>query len=655
MTVTTSTVPPASASTLTDVERSRLVADVARAGASVAPYWPLTAFVAVNPLGGLTDLPFTEATAPAGRWFSARTHLSLAEFRTEHARGRIGDDELDEEIRRRFPWLVDLDPVDLGTVRVDAIDVVRWDLVHGPTGDEVTATPRTLADALDDVLTNWCATFVDDAHVPWAMPDRSLGFYRAWLAVAGSDRRLGKLIGAEGRRRLDELPDDPAAMLAHAFDARGIDESDRVDAIRTLLLRTPGWASFAKWCDDWAPADRTGVRLRMIDLAAARAAIDLVAPEHLDLGDPQPVIDSTLSTLRVDAAAAAFAQTTPTDDVRSAIAAVLLRIAQDDRIAVWLGAHEWTFRNRLLARLDAGVGAGTSNRADAATAPRADAQLVFCIDVRSEGFRRHLESLGRYETFGFAGFFGVPVRWRPLGADVGQARCPVLVSPRHEIVEVAVDDDHAYLATCSTSAGLHDAFYAAKGGIASPFALAESAGWFAGPVAAVRTLLPGRVTTSPAEAKQPWWKRRFGSPRTLPVVDAEVGEPLHSGLTLEERTLFAEAIVTTIGMAEFAPIVVLCGHGSDTVNNPHASSLDCGACGGRSRRRERPHRRRHLERCRRPSRPGRAGDRDPRRHRVRGRRARHDGRRRHHLRSRHDPRGITRRGRRAPARPRRCR
>jgi len=553
------------------IDRSVLVADVARAGAFVAPYWPLTSFVAVNPLGGLVEHSFSEAAALAARWFGARTHLALEDYRREYDRGTIGRAELDRAISRHLPWVADALAIDVGRVSVDVIDLVRWDLLHGPVTDAKVTPDAPLADALDAVLTTWCATFVDDAHVPWAMPGRSLGLYRSWRALAAGDRRLAALVGADGRGRIATLPDDPVEMLDLALRSRRVSEADRVAAIRTLLLRTPGWAGFARWCDDWAPADREGVRLRMVDLAAVRAALDHLAPAHLELVPVDAPAESI--TARVDAAVAAFALATPSGVDRGAIEAVLGNVTSADRSAIWLSAHEWALRDRLLTRLDGPAGAG-----HASPQARADAQLVFCIDVRSEGFRRHLEGLGNYETFGFAGFFGVPVRWRQLGSETSQARCPVLVSPRHEVAEVAVDDAAAYLSTCSATAGLHDAFYAAKGGIASPFALAESAGWFAGPVAAVRTLVPGRAATSATEPK--WWRRFTSAPRTAPVVDETAAHERHVGLSLEERTLFAEAIVTTIGMYEFAPLVVLCGHGSRTTNNPHASSLDCGACGG---------------------------------------------------------------------------
>ncbi len=573
----TATVTATATSALSASDRGRLVADVSTAGSIVAPYWPLTAFVAVNPLGGLTDLAFDHATAAARAWFGARTHLPLGAYRAEHARGTITDADLDRAILRHVPALADRQPLDLGGVRMDPVDLVRWDLLHGPVAAPLPPRPSgTVAGALDDILAGWCAAYVDEAHTPWQMPDRDQGFYRSWLAVAGADRRLAGVVGRDVRARLATLPDDPAELLALVLHARGVGDDDRVAAMRTWILRVPGWAGFARWCDEWAPADRSGVRLRMLDLAAVRAAMDHLAPEHLELS--APTVDATpddtaaLLDRRVEAAVAAVG-----DQARADVADVLAMIGDDDRSAIWLAAHEWNVRDRLLARLTGPAGATV----ESATTARPDAQLVFCIDVRSEGFRRQLEALGSYDTYGFAGFFGVPVRWRPLGSPVAQARCPVLVSPRHEIAEVAVDDAAAYLATCSATGGLHDAFYAAKGGIASPFALAESAGWFAGPVAAARTLVPPRTSLdTTASAKRPWWKPFGTAPRTAPVVDEAVGADLNAGLSLEERTLFAEAIVTTIGMAEFAPVVVLCGHGSDTVNNPHASSLDCGACGG---------------------------------------------------------------------------
>jgi uncharacterized protein YbcC (UPF0753/DUF2309 family) len=579
------------------VDRARLVADVARAGTIVAPYWPITAFIAVNPLGGLIDLPFDAATAEARRWFGARTHLPLAAFRAEHERGMVSDADLDRAIRRHLHEQLDGEVDELDDAR--AVDVLRRDLLHGPlsfgvgsatTGSTTAGTEQGSAvAALDDLVGTWCAAFVDEAHVPWAMPDRHLGFYRAWRAVAASDRRLAELVGRSARRQIADLPDDPVAMLALALGARNVDDDGRVAAIRAWLLRTSGWAGFARWCDDWAPVDRTGPKLRTVDLVAVRAAMDHLAGGQLDLAEPSAAEDDAeLLQQRIDAAMATFAADGINDDVRGVVGRLLQATPESARSAIWLSAHEWSFRDRLLARLAPSavdVQSAISGTNDRAAAPaRADAQVVFCIDVRSEGFRRQLEALGNYETFGFAGFFGVPVRWRPLGSEVAQARCPVLVTPQHEIVEVAVGDERPYLSACSATAGLHDAFHAAKGGIASPFALAESAGWFAGPNAALRTLVPPHAPTEPGRSdggrRRSWWRRAPRTPRTAPMVDAVAAGELHAGLSLDERTLFAEAILLTIGLADFAPIVVLCGHASLTVNNPHASSLDCGACGG---------------------------------------------------------------------------
>lgn len=56
-------------------------------------------------------------------------------------------------------------------------------------------------------------------------------------------------------------------------------------------------------------------------------------------------------------------------------------------------------------------------------------QMAFCIDVRSEVFRRALESLDSgITTLGFAGFFGFGIGHRRFASDVVEARLPVLLS-----------------------------------------------------------------------------------------------------------------------------------------------------------------------------------------------------------------------------------
>jgi uncharacterized protein YbcC (UPF0753/DUF2309 family) len=52
-------------------------------------------------------------------------------------------------------------------------------------------------------------------------------------------------------------------------------------------------------------------------------------------------------------------------------------------------------------------------------------------------------------------------------------------------------------------------------------------------------------------------------------------------ISFTDRCSYAESALKMMGLTRnFAPWVVLCGHGSSTQNNAYATLLDCGACGG---------------------------------------------------------------------------
>ena len=104
----------------------------------------------------------------------------------------------------------------------------------------------------------------------------------------------------------------------------------------------------------------------------------------------------------------------------------------------------------------------------------------------------------------------------------------------------------------------------------------------------------GALAAIPLAAKVlfPRLTARFGRPHhgeapggTRLKLERQDAEPSHSdagvGYSLAEMTDIAERLLRDIGLVDgFAPLVLVLGHGSHSMNNPHESAHDCGACGG---------------------------------------------------------------------------
>lgn len=113
---------------------------------------------------------------------------------------------------------------------------------------------------------------------------------------------------------------------------------------------------------------------------------------------------------------------------------------------------------------------------------RPQAQVIFCIDTRSEPFRRHLEAIGNYETFGFAGFFSVFIRYRALGSHHETNQFPVIMQAKNTVFEIPRTYQGQFLPKRLARAKLvhagHKLLHDLKENVITPYVMVESLGWF---------------------------------------------------------------------------------------------------------------------------------------------------------------------------------
>ncbi|WP_144900953.1 DUF2309 domain-containing protein [Halobellus captivus] len=511
--------------------------------------WPLHSFVTANPLAGFEDRPFHEAVREGERLYGGRGYPSASVFRRAWEQGRINPDRLRAALARHG-YDADADEADPEAL-LDRMASETEASDAGPD-DDADRTP-TPSDQVDAVLTKWLSAFLDEGAAKWPMPDRSNGFYRAFRAAARYDRQI------PDREAIAGLPDDPIDALADRLADRPRDRW--ASAFEHHLSALPGWTGL--------------IRRRAEDGGVWQSACPITLPGYLAV---RLTLADLFGAQIVPDGAEADVGSTP----GNADAAGDVPLAE-----VWLNAWEATYRERLVDEVAARSPRVDERREDAGDdaddGSRPDAQMVFCIDTRSEVIRRHVESAGNYETHGYAGFFGIPMRYEGRGSAVGTDACPPIVDVAHRIEDrPRADREHRHERharwTNLLEAG-ERVLEGLKSNAATAFSFVETAGSGYGAALAARTLLPGRVHTAidAVEGRTPS-AHEFCGP-TLDHDDTDEGE-IPRGMTFEERVEYAANAFELMGWEEFARLVVFTGHASETANNPFGSSLDCGACAG---------------------------------------------------------------------------
>jgi len=341
---------------------------------------------------------------------------------------------------------------------------------------------------------------------------------------------------------------------------------------------------------------------------------------------------------------------------------------------IWLKALEVGYQEELMSKLRGNLIDSNGSALDGhGPAPvRPQAQAVFCIDVRSEPFRRHLEAVGDYETFGFPGFFTVFIRYQGLGDHHEVDQYPVIMKAKNLVRELPRPYQGRLLSRHLSGTQLlhmgHELLYSLKENVITPYVMVESVGWFY-----ALPLIGKTVFTNGYRNLTAWFRRLFAPPvatsltidklsrkeveemlaseqravirralqqqfgdrnlnlslerleflrrRALDDIDpaqsaqgsarpnalsaeeeaafiedlrsryqinrrwsfARMERITRTGFTLQEQIFTVETALRMMGLTKnFARLVLFCGHGSASENNPYEAALDCGACGGNS-------------------------------------------------------------------------
>jgi uncharacterized protein YbcC (UPF0753/DUF2309 family) len=453
-------------------------------------------------------------------------------------------------------------------------------------------------------LIRFLAGYLDQGLAHWSMPERSRGIHGCFLEIYRTPlaahcgrwaRTLPRLVAEDrgtGRNALDSIANSLAQL--------GVAGDERADYLSAELLALRGWAGIVRQIEerpDRVPARDITVTLRgylAVRLLFERAALDQAARQLSFRGPlsdlrpslrdrlPRPLVPTTLErawplfhVAQLRGLDASIVEHWTAQNV-AALESELRELDGTRRRRILHQAFERAIRHRLYDAL--------MQHAPQEPPGVPAFQAVFCLDEREESFRRHLEEVEpACETLSTAGFFDVAMYHQGASDAHPRPLCPVAIRPDHYVAEIEADSGR--LAGRSRRLQRRAAGFLGYNvhlGSRLPVrgaVLMTAFGWLALVPLVLRVVFPWLSSR---------WRRvqetSIAASRTRLQLNREEEAPpigTHSGFTAREMADIVRRVFDNLGIRDrLSSLVLIVGHGSISLNNPHESAHDCGACGG---------------------------------------------------------------------------
>lgn len=394
--------------------------------------------------------------------------------------------------------------------------------------------PRQMQ-AINRLSIKWLQAFFDEGQATIKMPMREFGLLKSTIELIEFDQDLHQndLSIINKIKWLKSLESEPNIIISNILKSFAFKNLEQEQFLTLMLTTLPGWAAYIQYRTNWK--DQTNCYRHNPISQAEYLAFRLTLTYLLWPNAQKLLVWHKKSAIQAN-----------NHDLYNKII-----------------TEEKKYQTSLLSKF--------SNINSSSEQTRSFAQLVFCIDVREEPFRRALEAQGNYQTFGFAGFFGMPVSIENSVTKEKYTSCPVLLKPAYHIQE----KPECTITHISSKNGykkislIKRLYQSLKYSFATPFSLVETLGLSFGILMGLKSFAPKLASRLKAIAQN----------SVIPHYNLS---PDLEHIPFNKQVDHAALALKTMGLTnDFAPLVVFCAHGSSTTNNAFASALDCGACMGR--------------------------------------------------------------------------